>query len=171
MCLTQLFNDVLLSADSVLWRSHWRMGCFVAAPISMDIILIFSVGVAWIWPSSWPMRIWWPRPRSSQGMTIRHDKWTRIGLEIEVSLKPGSRVPVFTSMRIRIRGSSFYLIADPAPWIQFLPQCESGDSAFCLNVDPAPRIQFLPQCGSGSRLWYHNDIEFAFVHLNRRSRI
>jgi hypothetical protein len=146
----------------------------------MDIIFIISVGVAWIWPSSWPMRIWWPRPPSSQGMTIRKylsRNRTRIGLEIEASLEftgfnwkqcfgsakdadadPAPGIQCFISMRIRLRGSSFYLNADPDPGIQHFTSVRSrlrGSSFtsmriricghnFCLNADPDPGIQFLP---------------------------
>ncbi len=121
-----------------------------------------SVGVAWIWPSSWPMRIWWPRPRSSQGMTILHDKYmsrnrTRIVLEIEVSLEFSECIwkQCFgkdSKMWIRLPGSCF------------LPQCGSGSGdpvftsmlirirgyKFYLNADPDPVILFLPHCGSSS---------------------
>jgi hypothetical protein len=128
-------------------------------------------------------------------MTIRHDKYlsrnrTRIGLEIEASLDfsgfiwkqcfgsakdadadPAPGIQFFISVRIRLRVSSFYLNADPDPWLQFLPQCGSGSgdpvftsmririrgSSFYLNADLAAEIQFLPQCGSGSMISF-----FAF---------
>ncbi len=54
----------------------------------------------------------------------------------------------------------FYLNADPDPWLQLLPQCGSGagDPVY-LNEDLDPDFAIK------------NNIKFAFVHLNRISRI
>jgi hypothetical protein len=77
-------------------------------------------------------------------MTIRYDKtialrvslafrgfiWKQcLGSAKDADADPAPGIQFFISVRIRLLVSSFYLNADPDPWLQFLPQCgsSSGD--------------------------------------------